>query len=146
MILLPGLEKNEMNIRNPFHESDFFPELTPLIDVMFLLLVFFMLTTTFEREIEQKIIPVELPQAKYSKPFLREGAIVLKVSEKGEYYINEKECSMDALSEVLKISMKTSKDSLVVISAHKDTPFKSIVFIYDVFQMLGVTYFTHEVR
>lgn len=135
-----------MNIKNPFHEDDFFPELTPLIDVMFLLLVFFMLTTTFEREGKHKTIPIELPEAKHSRPVSKEGATVLKVKENGEYFLGDKPCTMDALPEVLKIRMDMSKDSIVVISAHKNAPYYSLVYIYDVLQALGIKHFAHEVR
>ena len=66
-----------MNIKNPIKESDFFPELTPLIDVMFLLLVFFMLTTTFEREDVHKAVDIELPQAKQSSKVSKEGTTMI---------------------------------------------------------------------
>lgn len=135
-----------MNIKNPIQENDFFPELTPLIDVMFLLLVFFMLTTTFEREDKHKTVTVELPQAKQSQKIFRDGATVLMVKENGDYFLGDKPCSMDALPKVLKLSMEMSKDSVVVISAHKKAPYRSIVYIYDVLQALGIKHFAHEVR
>ena len=135
-----------MNIKNPFKEGDFFPELTPLIDVMFLLLVFFMLTTTFEDKGTHKTISVELPKAKHSQPVSKEGAIVLKVKENGDYFIGDKPCSESSLPEVLKINMDMSKDSVVVISADKNTPYYSLVYIYDVLQAIGVKNFAHEVR
>lgn len=135
-----------MNIKNPFKEGDFFPELTPLIDVMFLLLVFFMLTTTFEEESKHKTIAVELPRAKHSQPVSKDGAIVLNVKENGEYFIGEKPCSKGSLPEVLKINMDMTKDSVVVISADKNAPYYSLVYIYDVLQAIGVKHFAHEVR
>ena len=135
-----------MKIQNPFKEGDFFPELTPLIDVMFLLLVFFMLTTTFEEESKHKTIAVELPKAKHSRPVSKDGAIVLNVKEDGEYFIGEKSCSRGSLPEVLKITMDMTKDSIVVISADKNAPYHSLVYIYEVLQAIGVKHFAHEVR
>ena len=135
-----------MNIKNPFKEGDFFPELTPLIDVMFLLLVFFMLTTTFEDEGRHKTITVELPKAKHSQPVSKDGAVVLKIEENGDYSIEDRPCSKSSLPEVLKINMDMTKDSVVVISADKNAPYYSLVYIYDVLQAIGVKHFAHEVR
>ncbi len=135
-----------MNIKNPIKETDFFPELTPLIDVMFLLLVFFMLTTTFERDKTRKAITVELPMAKQSMKIPWEGTTVLVVKEGGDYFLNDKPCTKNALPDVLKISMALAKDSVVVISAHKEAPYSSVIYIYDVLQALGVKHFAHEIR
>lgn len=135
-----------MHIKNPIKDSDFFPELTPLIDVMFLLLVFFMLTTTFEREDALTSIPVELPQAKQSRKITRDAAAVLVVQEDGKYICGDKPCTRDALPDVLRIRMEMSRDSVVVISAHENAPYHSLVYIYDVLQSLGIKHFAHEVR
>lgn len=135
-----------MNIKNPIKESDFFPELTPLIDVMFLLLVFFMLTTTFEREDTHKAVNVELPQAKQSRKVSKEGTTMIIVEEDGGYICGDKPCARDALPDVLKICMEMGKDSVVVISADKNAPYYSLVYIYDVLQALGVKHFAHEVK
>jgi biopolymer transport protein ExbD len=135
-----------MQIKNPIKENDFFPELTPLIDVMFLLLVFFMLTTTFERDDAHKTIVAELPQAQQSKKISRESTTVLTVKENGEYILGDTPCAKDALPDVLKIRMEMTRDSVVVISAHKDAPYHSIIYIYDVLQALGIEHFAHEVK
>ena len=60
--------------------------LTPLIDVVFLLLIFFMVTTTFQRETELR---VELPEAAtQAMPLAREG-LELTIDEAGRYFLNQ---------------------------------------------------------
>ncbi len=135
-----------MKIKNPLKEKDFFPELTPLIDVMFLLLVFFMLTTTFEQKDTSKAVKVELPLAKKSKKITQEGATLIVVNEDGEYICADKPCTKDALPDVLKIRMEIGNDSVVVIRADKNAPYSRLVYIYDVLQALGVKHFAHEVK
>ncbi len=135
-----------MQIKNPIKENDFFPELTPLIDVMFLLLVFFMLTTTFDRDDTHKTIVSDLPLAEQSRKISRESTTVLTVKENGGYILGDKPCAKDALADVLKIRIETTGDSVVVISAHKKAPYHSIVYIYDVLQALGIERFAHEVK
>jgi biopolymer transport protein ExbD len=135
-----------VNIRNPLDDADFFPELTPLIDVMFLLLVFFMLTTTFETDRTTRSIAVELPESSRSRPMTRENAAVITVREDGEYFLDRQPCDIESLHEVLALRMNMSGDSLVVIAAHRNAPYGRVVHIYDVLQALGVRHFSHEVR
>jgi biopolymer transport protein ExbD len=133
-----------MKLRDPFDEGGFFPELTPLIDIMFLLLVFFMLTTTFLKETERKAIPVELPQALHSSIVTASQAVVITVNERGGYSIDGMPCDAASLPDVLKL--KTVGDTTVVISGHTGAPYRSIVYIYDVLQSLGISRFAHDVR
>lgn len=133
-----------MNIRSPFDNDAFFPELTPLIDVMFLLLVFFMLTTTFLKETRRKTIPVELPQAQQSIPVTTEEAIVITVDKDGDFTVDGRSCTAEALPEI--ISMKTLNDTTVLISGHAKAPYQSIVLIYDILQSVGISRFAHDVK
>lgn len=135
----------KLNIRKPVPEYDFFPELTSLVDVMFLLLVFFMLTTTFEKGSTKAVI-VELPVAKKSIPVSKDNAIILTIKKNGEFIINENICEPASLPDVLKIAIAETKDSLVIINAHKQSPYQSIIFAYDIFQALGIKRFAHEIQ
>jgi biopolymer transport protein ExbD len=135
-----------MNIRNPFTAQENFPELTSLIDVMFLLLIFFMLTTTFVDRIERKRVPVELPTAMQSRIITKEHATVITVAGDGALAVDSRPCDPEALAEVLKIRVAQSADSTILISAHREAPFHAIVFIYDVIQGCGLRYFAHEVQ
>lgn len=60
-------------------------ELTPLIDVVFLLLIFFMVSTTFVRETQFKI---ELPEASGEPQEIEAGAIEIVINRMGEYSVN----------------------------------------------------------
>ena len=62
-------------------------ELTPLIDVVFLLLIFFMVSTTFIRETQLKI---NLPEASGELQEVEPGAIEITVDRSGEYAINDR--------------------------------------------------------
>ena len=60
-------------------------ELTPLIDVVFLLLIFFMVSTTFKRE----SLAVELPAAEGASPELAAAEILVRVDATGTVAVNE---------------------------------------------------------
>jgi biopolymer transport protein ExbD len=135
-----------MNLKNPTQQNDFFPDLTPLIDMMFLLLIFFMLTSTFKDEKKIETVEVELPQAEISIVVPREAATVIRISDNGAYHIGDKPCTMDVLLQALDIQLKATRDSVVIISGHKNAPYWSIIHVYDVLQALGIKHFAHEVQ
>ena len=61
--------------------------LTPLIDVVFLLLIFFMVSTTFTRESE---LSIDLPEATGSLRNEEEREIIVQIDELGQYRVNGK--------------------------------------------------------
>ncbi|MES9962979.1 MAG: biopolymer transporter ExbD, partial [Candidatus Sedimenticola sp. 20ELBAFRAG] len=80
--------KHQVNLRPHRKES---PDLniTPLIDVVFLLLIFFMVSTTFDRESR---IKVELPEAATQDEQIKEEKqLDIVVDAKGHYFVNQKE-------------------------------------------------------
>jgi len=62
--------------------------LTPLIDVVFLLLIFFMITTTFDRNAKIKI---ELPTTNSAVPVVQKDTMELLIDGKGSYYVDGQE-------------------------------------------------------
>ena len=77
-----------MNLKRSATED---PEisLTGLIDVVFLLLIFFMVSTSFER---QAVLRVDLPEAKnVSSPEDQPNSFELVIDQKGQYYLNDRQ-------------------------------------------------------
>ena len=62
--------------------------LTPLIDVVFLLLIFFMVSTTFEKQAKLKI---ELPEATIKSQPSEQQELVISISQKGVFFVNNNE-------------------------------------------------------
>lgn len=135
-----------MNIRDPFDESIEYPELTSLIDVMFLLLIFFLLTTSFEHEKTQKIIEMEMPLSQHSRPLVKTDAIYVGIDAKGNYTIENNQFDKQHVFEELKARINNSHDSTVVINGASTAPYQSVVYVYDMLQVLGVKHFSHQVQ
>ncbi len=137
-----------MMIRDPFdNESDEYPELTTLIDVMFLLLIFFLLTTSFDRNKQQTEIDIELPLAQHTqKPVIKNQPVYIAIDKQGSYSIKNVHYDKKQIFEELRAQVANSADSLVVICGDRGAPYHSIVFIYDMLQALGVKHFSHQVQ
>jgi len=108
-------------------------DIAPLIDVVFLLLIFFMLTSSF---IFQPGIRVNLPRAITSDMLSEENAIITITAENLIYY-NQKLVTLKELSSILK---KVASARLpVLIRADKKTSLGRIVVVWDICRQEGVS-------
>ncbi len=106
--------------------------LTPLIDVVFLLLIFFMVTTTFTRETR---LTVDLPEAQGVAQEQQQEQLEITIAADGKYAVNGK-ALVNTKPEVLKaalIELSGGDNSLpLVITADALTPHQSVVTAMDV--------------
>ena len=113
--------------------------LTPLIDVVFLLLIFFMVSTTFEKTARLK---VDLPEASAQAVSQPDQKITIGIDEKGRYYINDRQLVNTQLK-TLKLALKKvsgkNKEMPIVLRADAKTPHQSVVRAMDAASQLGLT-------
>ena len=83
-----------MNFRNNKHKP-LEISLTPMIDVVFLLLIFFMVTTTFSKE---SVIKVLLPQADGEQVTEQKQTLVLTIDKSGQFFIDDKPEAISTLA------------------------------------------------
>ena len=107
-------------------------DLTPLINVFFLLLIFFMSTSSF---IFQPGIRVNLPKAITSEVIQEEGDILI-ITKVGKIYLGDRDISSDELSSKLRLIAK-EKGSLL-IKADSDASLGRVVQIWDMCRREGV--------
>ena len=108
-------------------------DIAPLIDVVFLLLIFFMLTSSF---ISPRGIRVNLPSAVSSK-LLPQEDFVISITEKGVVMIGGKKTSLKKLTAKVKVAAET--DSRISIKADKKTSLGKVVEIWDLCRDAGIT-------
>ena len=114
--------------------------LTPLIDVVFLLLIFFMVSTSFS-ELTQLV--VDLPEAEGS-PATTDEALMLTVDVAGNMTLNGEAVPNDArgLSLALRQQLSGNTDIPVTLSADAMTPHQYVVTAMDVAAQLNITRLT----
>jgi biopolymer transport protein ExbD len=108
-------------------------DLTPLINVFFLLLIFFMFTSSF---IFQPGIRVSLPKAVTSEVIQDEGAVLI-ITKGDKVYLNDREISRDELASKLRLIAK-EKGSLL-IKADSEASLGRVVEIWDTCRREGVS-------
>lgn len=107
--------------------------LTSLIDIVFLLLIYFLLTTNF---MVDEGIKIKLPQARASKPQTEE-TITVYVDKAGRSYLNDQEITMGNLFARLKEMIGSQKDKLVVVRADRGVILNKAVKVMDVAKSAG---------
>ena len=113
--------------------------LTPLIDVVFLLLIFFMVTTTFNQQAELR---VDLPEASSEEQSLEIVPIEITIDKSGTYYVNGASLVNNEATTLMQSLQKIINDDQergVIISADATTPHQSVVTAMDTVARLGIS-------
>jgi biopolymer transport protein ExbD len=125
-----------MNLR-PRRSEEPEVNLTPLIDVVFLLLVFFMVSTTFVREADLEIL---LPEASLEGAPQEERELEVIVSADGYYYVNGRELVNNrpaTLDRAIRRLVGDERALAVTIRADANASHQSVVTVMDVAGRLG---------
>jgi biopolymer transport protein ExbD len=127
-----------MNLQ-PGGEDEPEVNLTPLIDVVFLLLIFFMVSTTFEH---QSRIQIELPEATASPDEIEKESIEIIIDAQGRYFIGEEQVvntELKTLKSALSKVLGDRKAVPVTIRADASTPHQAVITALDATSQLGLT-------
>lgn len=118
-------------------------EIIPMIDVIFFLLVFFMISTlsmTINRG-----LPVNLPKAATSQREFRES-FNITITSKGEIFLNKEPVALQEIGRRLKAGLEKEPELLVIINADDQTPHGAVVDVMDEVRLAGVSRLAIAVR
>jgi len=116
-------------------------ELTPLIDVVFLLLIFFMVSTTFIRETQLKI---DLPEASGELQELEDDVIEITVDRFGEYAVNDRLLVNNELRTLIRalqeeLALGDGNASRLIVTADANATHQAVVRAMDAAGRVGLT-------
>jgi len=119
-------------------------DLTPLIDVVFLLLLFFVLTTTFA---DETFFPIEMPTAERAVVRTLDDAAVLEITADGQMALDRAYVrSRRALHEELERRTEANTLRTLIVKADRKTHYENVVWVMDVMQALEIDEFSFAVR
>ncbi len=116
--------------------------LVPLIDVMMVILIFLMITTTYNRYTE---LAINLPSAEADKQPERATEVSVLVNAHGQYVINRRPVpfnGVDALATELRRAAGAAKEPVVVISADAQATHQSVIRVMEAARVAGLTQIT----
>lgn len=123
--------------------------LVPLIDVMMVILIFLMITTTYSKYTE---LQINLPSADAEKQLERPGEVTVLVNAQGQYVVNRNAVAfrtVEQLADELRRAGSTLKDPIVVISADASATHQSVVRVMEASRLAGlnqITFTTQSTR
>lgn len=93
-------------------------DLTPMLDVVFIMLIFFIVTSSFTKEPGVEIFK---PQAATTEACVR-GTIIFAVDDRGDIYYNKNKTTIDRVNRLAEAAKKESPKANLVIQVDTDTP------------------------
>lgn len=111
-------------------------DITPLIDVVFLLLIFFMISTTFIKA--NQSIELELPKAESGVDQASSNTINIAIDKNNKLYLSGIEISLEQIAEKLRLSEKLP----VIIEADSGALHGIVIEVIDLVKKTGISDFT----
>ena len=107
----------------------------PLIDIVFLLLIFFMLASEFT---DFKTIDMVSPSQKNKEINKSDLPIIIELSENGIININSKEVKFNELPEIINKKLNNKKDNKLIVSTPNETKVNVLIKVVDTIRSLGI--------
>jgi len=131
-----------MNFQRGKQREELEINLVPMIDVMLVILIFLMITTTYSKYTE---LQINLPTADAEKQPERPNEVTVLVNAQGQYIVNKSPLaysSVEQLSEELRRAGGTLKDPVVVISADAKATHQAVVRVMEAARIAGLSQIT----
>jgi len=116
--------------------SSHVPNITPLIDIVFLLLVFFMLTSHF---VQDDTLNIQLPETESGQRLDEKKSIEIIINSEGQWLYQEQLLNEDDLLTVLQKDLAEREDKRVRIRGDKSSDLDSAITLLDVARRAGAT-------
>jgi biopolymer transport protein ExbD len=116
--------------------------LVPLIDVMMVILIFLMITTTYSRYTE---LQINLPTAEAERQTERADEVAVLVNAQGQYVVNRSAVpfrSVEQLAQELRRAAGPGREPVVVISADAAATHQSVVRVMEAARLAGLSQIT----
>jgi biopolymer transport protein ExbD len=131
-----------MNLRGSRGRDD--PEINfiPLIDVLLVILIFLMVTTTYQRVAE---LQITLPEAEADAAKQRPREVNVGIDAQGRYVVDKTVftfTSVNALADLLKRAAGDAKDPVIVVNADANATHQSVIHVMEAARQAGLVHIT----
>lgn len=110
-------------------------DMTPMLDVVFIMLIFFIVTTSF---IKEAGISVQRPKASQAKPLQPQKTIFIAINERGEIWMDKRQVDVERVSANIERMIAEQPSDSVILQADKDTGHGMVVKVMDQIKAAGI--------
>ncbi len=131
-----------MNFQRGKKHEDLEMNLVPLIDVLLVIIIFLVVSTTFSRVSE---LQINLPSAEANAPEEKPLVINVEIDATGHYVVNKKavtEPNVAAIAAALQSAVGDKKDPTIIINADAATTHQSVINVMEASRQAGYTHIT----
>lgn len=126
-----------MNFRGSIQNSAPGFQIAPMVDIVFLLLIFFLVTWNFSRN--ETELDVKVPKAREGKETRRAvGEVILNVKADGSVVMNRRTMNAEALGEALKKIAALYPDQAVILRGDETTDYRHVVEVLDICRQANI--------
>src|SRR6266487_896115 len=113
---------------------------TPMVDVMLVLLIIFMVVTAFLQQGIQVAIPREMRNPDEDQAINKESAVIISVPKDGDYYLGKKKVNLDDLKSSVEkaLANKKEEDKIVYIKSGVEVSYGEVVKVINAVREKGV--------
>jgi len=115
---------------------EYLVDITPLIDVVFLMLIFFMVSTTFNASSSLKL---DLPSSKAKAEQKKVEQVTVSINAKGSFYVQDEAVKDSDLRKRILNASKGDPKVRVILRADAETHHKRVVYVLDTLRGLGMS-------
>lgn len=115
---------------------------TPLVDIVLVLLIIFMVTTSY---IVRQQIKVDLPKAASGESDV-ESTLVLSVTDDGTYYLDDEEITLDQIAKEVSTRIEAEPELRAIIAADKGVEYGRVVDLIDTIKQNGLDKFALNIE
>ena len=126
-----------MRIRDRRAEDHPEINLVPMIDVILCLIIFFVITTTFDA---RSVLKLELPRADGERNQAKAKTLSLLINADGRYFVDDREAlrtDVESLKRTIAEVAGNDRDRTVLLRADARTPWQAVITAYDALGQLG---------
>jgi biopolymer transport protein ExbD len=106
-----------------------------LIDVLLVVLIFLMVTTTFK---QQPAVKLALPESRQQKAGASENSLIVTIAKQGPLYLRSDPVTIDTLTKRLMEAVQANPETTLSIRADTDAPWGQIVKVMDAAHAAGI--------
>jgi len=114
---------------------------TPLVDIMLVLLIIFMLTAHL---IARQAIEIQLPRAAHGAQLVP-STLTVTLTREGRLYLNGAQVTHEALRDAVQAAVRKDRRTQVIIAGDKNVSHGHVVWVLDLVKALGVTSFAIQI-
>ncbi len=125
--------RNRLQLNSSEDESPL--DLTPMLDVVFIMLIFFIVTTSFVKE---SGIEIDRPTAR-SADRQEKGNVLVAISPEGEIWVDRRPVDLLAVGPLVERRLAESAGAVVIIQSDRKAPVGRLVQVMDQIRLVGVS-------